>query len=214
VRVGRTYTVRVPAVEDEAILNPALRLKLQYEHKIELPPLPDWDAEALTGYLADVREAIRETGWEVEASVHLGLFSFHKLVMYQDLIDNVDTIIEHPIIRTLAGVTPPPVAGDSLPVAEELDRLDPKEVFQVLDADSSQQLCIQYALAGQSFVMHGPPGTGKSQTIANMIAEFIARGKSILFVSEKMAALEVVYSRLRARNLDDYCLERPTRGRW
>ncbi|MBC8225245.1 DUF4011 domain-containing protein [Candidatus Bathyarchaeota archaeon] len=201
------YTVRVPAVEDEAILNPALRLKLQYEHKIELPPLPDWDEEALTGYLAEVREAIRETGWEVEASVHLGLFSFHKLVMYQDLIDNVDTIIEHPLIGALAGVTTPPVAGDSLPVAGELDRLDPKEVFQVLDADSSQQLCIQYALAGQSFVMHGPPGTGKSQTIANMIAEFIARGKNVLFVSEKMAALEVVYSRLKARNLDDYCLE-------
>jgi hypothetical protein len=201
------YTVQVPAVEDEAILNPALRLKLQYEHQIELPPLPDWDEETLTGYIAEVREAFRETGWEVEASVHLGLFSFHKLVMYQDLIDNVDTIIEHPLVGALAGVAPPPASGDSLPVAEELDRLDPKVVFQVLDADSSQQLCIQYALAGQSFVMHGPPGTGKSQTIANMIAEFIARGKRVLFVSEKMAALEVVYSRLKARNLDDYCLE-------
>lgn len=201
------YTIRVPAVESEAILNPALRLKLQYDHKIELPPLPDWDDEALTGYLAEVREAIRETGWDVEDSVHLGLFSFHKLVMYQDLIDNVDTIIEHPLIRALAGVTPPPVARDPLPIAGELDRLDPKEVFQVLDADSSQQLCIQYALAGQSFVMHGPPGTGKSQTIANMIGEFIARGKNVLFVSEKMAALEVVYSRLKARNLDDFCLE-------
>jgi len=201
------YTIRVPAVEDEAILNPALRLKLQYDHKIELPTLPDWDEETLTGYLAEVRAALRETGWEVDGSVHLGLFSFHKLVMYQDLIDNVDTIIEHPLIGALAGAMPPPVAEDPLPVAGELDRLDPKEVFQVLDADSSQQLCIQYALAGQSFVMHGPPGTGKSQTIANMIGEFIARGRSVLFVSEKMAALEVVYSRLKARNLDDYCLE-------
>jgi hypothetical protein len=162
------YTVRVPAVEDEAILNPALRLKLQYEHQIELPPLPDWDEEALTGYLAEVREAIRETGWDVEESIHLGLFSFHKLVMYQDLIDNVDTIIEHPLVGALAGVTPPPALSDPLPLAGELDRLDPKEVFQVLDADSSQQLCIQYALAGQSFVMHGPPGTGKSQTISGL----------------------------------------------
>jgi hypothetical protein len=201
------YTVRVPAVEDEAILNPALRLKLQYEHQIELPPLPDWDEETLTSYIAEVMEAIKETGWEVETSVHLGLFSFHKLVMYQDLIDNVDTIIEHPLVGALAGATPPPLAEEPLPVVGELDRLDPKAVFQVLDADSSQQLCIQYALAGQSFVMHGPPGTGKSQTIANMIGEAIARGKSVLFVSEKMAALEVVYSRLKARNLDDYCLE-------
>ena len=201
------YTVQIPAVEDEAILNPALRLKLHLEHKIELPPLFDWDENSLTTYLAEVQETIRETGWEVEDRVHMGLFSFHKLVMYQDLMDNVDTIIEHPLIQALAGVNPPPVARGPLPKAGELDNLDPKEVFQVLDADSSQQLCIQYALARQSFVMHGPPGTGKSQTIANMIGEFIARGKTVLFVSEKMAALEVVYNRLRARNLEDYCLE-------
>ena len=201
------YRIQVPAVEEEAILNPALRLKLQYDHQIELPPLPDFEEEKITEYLRDVEEAVAGMGWEVEPVVQMGLFSFHKLVMYQDLNDNVDRIVEHPIISALAGATPAPLTEQPLPLAEELDSLDPGDTFQVLDADSSQQLCIQYALAGQSFVMHGPPGTGKSQTIANMISEFIAHGKSVLFVSEKMAALEVVYSRLKARNLDDYCLE-------
>ncbi len=201
------YSIRVPSVEEEAVLNPALKLKLQYEYQIELPSFPDWDDASLTSYLADVQKVVEGTGWEVDLSVHLGLFSYHKLVMYQDLIDNVDTIIEHPLIQALAGVTPPPISKVSIPTVQELDNLDPKTTFQVLDADSSQQHCIQYALAGQSFVMHGPPGTGKSQTIANMIAEFIARNKSVLFVSEKMAALEVVYNRLKARNLEDYCLE-------
>ena len=201
------YRIKVPAVEEEAILNPALRLKLQYDHKIELPPLPDFNEENIADYIRDVEEAVAGMGWGVEPVVQMGLFSFHKLVMYQDLNDNVDRIVDHPMISALAGATLAPQAEQTLPLAEELDSLDPSNTFQVLDADSSQQLCIQYALAGQSFVMHGPPGTGKSQTIANMISEFIAHGKSVLFVSEKMAALEVVYSRLKARNLDDYCLE-------
>ncbi len=76
-----------------------------------------------------------------------------------------------------------------------------------LDADSSQRVSIQYALRGQTFVMQGPPGTGKSQTIANIIAECIAHGKSVLFVSDKMAALEVVYKRLREVGLSHFCLE-------
>ncbi|MGD2200760.1 MAG: DUF4011 domain-containing protein, partial [Candidatus Bathyarchaeota archaeon] len=201
------YKIQVPPVEEEAILNPALRLKLEYDHKLELPRLPDFQEETLTSYLREVEGVVEELGWEVEHTVQLGLFSFHKLVMYQDLTDNMETIVKHPLIKALAGVSTPPTAKGELPKPRDLDSSDPKTTYQVLDADSSQQLCIQYALAGQSFVMHGPPGTGKSQTIANMIAEFIARGKRVLFVSEKMAALEVVHSRLEAKNLSDYCLE-------
>ncbi len=202
------YRVQVPVVEEEAILNPALKLKLQYDYKIDLPPLPDFEEQSITDYLRDVEKTIKDMGWSVEPIVQMGLFSFYKLVMYQDLKDNVDQIVKHPIVSSLAGVTPPPLVEDPLPREEELDNVvDPRETFQVLDADSSQQLCIQYALQGQSFVMHGPPGTGKSQTIANIISEFIAAGKSVLFVSEKMAALEVVYSRLKAKGLDDFCLE-------
>ncbi|MCW3979588.1 MAG: DUF4011 domain-containing protein [Candidatus Bathyarchaeota archaeon] len=202
------YRIQVPAVEDEAILNPALGLKLQYDHQIELPPLPDFEEKGITEYLREVGRAVEVMGWEVEPTVLLGLFSFHKLVMYRDLADNAEVIAKHPVVAALAGVAPPPFVKGKLPVENGLDDVfDPRRTFQVLDADSSQQLCIQYALMGQSFVMYGPPGTGKSQTIANVISEFIAAGRSVLFVSEKMAALEVVHSRLKARGLDDFCLE-------
>ena len=77
----------------------------------------------------------------------------------------------------------------------------------MLDTDSSQQEAVALALSGASFVLQGPPGTGKSQTITNIIAETLARGRTVLFVSEKMAALEVVKKRLDARGLGDYCLE-------
>ena len=90
----------------------------------------------------------------------------------------------------------------------ELDSIrEPDRMFHILDADSSQQVCIELARQGQSFVLHGPPGTGKSQTISNIIAEFIEAGKTVLFVSEKMAALEVVFKRLRETGLGDFCLE-------
>jgi len=77
----------------------------------------------------------------------------------------------------------------------------------VVDADFSQTEAIEYAMMGKSFVLQGPPGTGKSQTITNIIAELIYSGKKVLFVSEKMAALEVVYNNLKKAKLSDFCLE-------
>lgn len=202
------YRVEVPPVEEEVVLNPALTLKLRYDYKFELPPPPDFEERDILSYLQEVSAACRELGWRVDWEVGMGLFSFYKLVMYQDLSENAEEIARNPIISALAGVPNPRLIKDPLPREEELDEiLEPRRMFQVLDADSSQQLCIQYALRGQSFIIHGPPGTGKSQTIANIISEFIAAGRSVLFVSEKMAALEVVYNRLKERGLDDFCLE-------
>ena len=110
------------------------------------------------------------------------------------------------MVRALAGCPSHlPPAGMITP--EELDGGDPSETFQVLDADSSQQEALALARKGASFVLQGPPGTGKSQTIANIIAETLAAGKTVLFVSEKMAALEVVKRRLDDRGLGEYCLE-------
>jgi len=83
----------------------------------------------------------------------------------------------------------------------------PDSAFQVLDADSSQQEAIEAAKAGLSFVLQGPPGTGKSQTIANIIAEFLAKGRRVLFVSQKIAALEVVQRRLEQVGLGEFCLQ-------
>ena len=86
------------------------------------------------------------------------------------------------------------------------DNTDPKQIYSVVDADSSQQDAILLAKRGASFVLQGPPGTGKSQTITNIIAELLAQGKSVLFVSEKLAALQVVYNRLSAAGIGDFCL--------
>src|SRR5207249_6645575 len=102
----------------------------------------------------------------------------------------------------------PELTGEELPDVYELDEKQPPEkTFHILDADASQRLCLEAAALGHSFVLHGPPGTGKSQTIANLIADCLATGKRVLFVSEKMAALDVVYKRLRAVGLGDFCLE-------
>jgi hypothetical protein len=202
------YQIKVPPVEDVVLVNPALMLKLKYEHGVDLPPLPEEEEEAPSSYLAAVLGVVKELGWTVEPTVYLGLFSFAKLAIYQDLTDNLNHIIEHPLLRALAGVPAEGLIQSGLPRGEDLDTfVDPSKTYQILDADSSQQLCIQYALRGQSYVMHGPPGTGKSQTIANIISEYIAAGRSVLFVSEKMAALEVVYNRLKEKDLDEYCLE-------
>jgi hypothetical protein len=202
------YTLKVPPVEDITLRNPALALKLKYEHGIELPDLPEDDEVTPSAYLETVQKKVEELGWKVSPTVDLGLFSFSKIAIYQDLNDNVNRIVEHPLARALAGERIENLVKNGLPTVEELDNiLDPETSHQILDADSSQQLCIQYALRGQSFVMHGPPGTGKSQTIANIISEYIAAGKSVLFISEKMAALEVVYNRLKEKDLDEYCLE-------
>ncbi len=147
-------------------------------------------------------------GWKTEPSLDLGLFSFQKLVIYKDLEANAALVTQHPIIRAIAGIKEDNLVLSGLPDEKDVDKIElPPTTYQVLDADSSQRVSIQYALRGQSFVMKGPPGTGKSQTIANIIAECIANGKSVLFVSDKMAALEVVYKRLSEVGLAHFCLE-------
>jgi hypothetical protein len=207
--VRKPFEISVPPVEDEAIVNPALQVKLKSDFKIDLPPAPeDWETESLASYFNAVTQAVTQMGWTVESTVDLGLFSFHKLVIYKDLESNADVVTQHPIIRAIVGIKDEKLVLDQLPDEKDVDKIElPEKTYQVLDADSSQRVSIQYALRGQSFVMQGPPGTGKSQTIANIIAECIAQGKSVLFVSDKMAALEVVYKRLSEVGLAHFCLE-------
>jgi len=203
------YSIAVPPVEDEAVLNPALAAKLKNDYKIELPSLPEeWETTKLADYYALVDAAVAEMGWKTEAITNMGLFSFQKLVIYKDLEANAPLVTMHPIIRAIAGIKEDSIIVNGLPDESDVDKIEtPSKTYQVLDADSSQRVAIEYALRGQSFVMRGPPGTGKSQTIANIIAECIANGKSVLFVSDKMAALEVVYKRLNEVGLAHFCLE-------
>jgi hypothetical protein len=196
--------------EDDPVLNPALVTRLVQDFDFHLPAFPgEEDDKTLTSYLAEVQAAIAGLpGWRVDAAALLTLFSFFKGVMYRDLLDNAERALAHPVVRALAGGQADGLADGDVPDEQELDEVQPPEkAFHILDADGSQRLCLEAAARGRSLVLQGPPGTGKSQTIANLIADCLARGKSVLFVSEKMAALEVVYQRLRAVGLGDFCLE-------
>ncbi len=207
--IRQPYAISLPPVEEEAVVNPALQVKLKNDYKIELPSLPEeWENQTLQDYYKQVSQAVAEMGWTTEQSAIMGLFSFQKLVIYKDLEANANLVTQHPIIRAIAGIKEEKLLIDGLPDEKDVDKVEqPEKTYQVLDADSSQRVSIEYALRGQSFVMKGPPGTGKSQTIANIIAECIANGRSVLFVSDKMAALEVVYKRLSEVGLAHFCLE-------
>jgi very-short-patch-repair endonuclease len=201
--------------EDEALVNPALWLKLESELGISLPDLEPEEPISVAPMMAQIARAIAsQHDWSIHDRVVLSTFSFHKEAMYRDLRDNFDQIVGHPIVGALA-TDAAHQGGDATadfdfePVPEAMldSRFPPEQAATILDADASQRQCIAAALGGASFVMDGPPGTGKSQTIANMIAELVAAGKTVLFVSEKAAALDVVHNRLARVGLDEYVLE-------
>ena len=202
---------RLLPIEEDPFVNPALSSRLHQDFDFKLPTAPDaWEETDVTAYFKEVETAIAGLpGWRVESSAVLSLFSFFKGVMYRDLEENATRASAHPLIRALVGEA----VGDELtpaelPAEDELDAVQsPEKTYCILDADASQRLCLEAAARGHSFVLHGPPGTGKSQTIANLVANCLARGQKVLFVSEKMAALENVYNRLRAVGIGDYCLE-------
>jgi len=197
--------------DDDVVLNPTLRKVMEDQFKVSLPDLPDTDSWALAEYLSSVAHATsKQVRWRVEGDAYLSVFSFQKLSMYRDLEAGVSAAEANAIIQALAGDLSllSSSQGDLVEIpANQLDeRVDPAECMQVLDADSSQQQAIELAKAGASFVLQGPPGTGKSQTIANIIAELLGLGRTVLFVSEKAAALDVVHRRLTQAGLADGCL--------
>ncbi|MGI8474867.1 MAG: DUF3320 domain-containing protein [Thermomicrobiales bacterium] len=199
---------RIAAGDDGPELNPTLVEKLKRDFGLTLAVEIE-EATALSDILAEVRATVaKQSGWEVVEHVHLGLFQFHKLRMFKDLQVHEDIAARHDIVRALAldGMS---IGGlpEGVPDEDQLDRaVKPMDSFTILDADASQLRAVQAAVRGANLIIHGPPGTGKSQTIANIIAECIAAGKTVLFVSEKAAAIEVVHRRLTANGLGDYAL--------
>lgn len=191
--------------DEELTSNFSLEQRLLNDFGVELPEL-DEDTE-LSEYLFRVEQTVKPLGWSVSNDVvQLSLFSFMKINMFQDIERNTGGICNHPLIRVLNGEALNDFDDMSDITGYDHDNTEPNEVFSVVDADSSQQDAILLAKRGVSFVLQGPPGTGKSQTITNIIAELITDGKKVLFVSEKMAALEVVYKRLTQVGLADFCL--------
>ncbi len=201
----------VKAAQEDPVINPALTLKLSRQG-IELPHVDALEDITLESVLAAVRTSTQSrAGWQVAETMVISYFSFDKEAMYRDLLDNEDQIADHPAVAALAlgGKTelPTDFIFDEIP-DQDVDRLAaPEGVPVILDADSSQRASIAAALEGRSFIMDGPPGTGKSQTIANMIGVLLHAGKTVLFVSEKAAALDVVRDRLDDVGLRSYLLE-------
>lgn len=200
--------------EEEIAFNQALSIKFE-KLGVSLPVPADPDDLEIPAYLDAVRAAISgQTGWQVQERTVLATFSFAKEVMYRDLVDNAKTVAAHPLIRVLglkAENADPAAERDldftAVPDAELDDVAPPETAPLVINADSSQRRCVQAALDGRSFVMQGPPGTGKTQTIANIISALMHAGRSVLFVSEKAAALDVAYQRLDDVGLSHYVLK-------
>ena len=195
------YYVKV--TDDEIIVNPTFAFKLQNDYGIKLPEFDD--DEGIEAYFAKIEELVSKLKWKVSTECKIGIFSFLKINMYKDLKDNAEKIVKNGSVRALLGESHiESMSGEGESSARKIDLLD---LHNVVDADSSQAEAIEMALLGKSFVLQGPPGTGKSQTITNIIAECLACGKKVLFVSEKLAALSVVYDKLKKAGLEEFCLE-------
>lgn len=199
--------------QEEIASNLSLEAYLERVHSLKMPSFDAGDELDIKAYLHAVTDVVKsKSDWEVVADdIVLGLFSFSKFLMYRDLDPTVwpleGGLTAQPLISGLlnSGFE---IQNELLSEDVSIDaHISPADMLHIVDCDSSQALAVHDARAGQNLVIQGPPGTGKSQTIANIIASAIADGKTVLFVAEKMAALEVVKRRLDYAGVGDACLE-------
>ena len=205
--VGRGgFEGTIEILGDDPINNLSLAELMRRDFSIEIPAVEENDTPE--EYFERFEQILlRKPRWRVRRQVTLTLLSFGKLLMYRDLDPEVHpSICTNPLVKDLFEGA----QTEELTRAEEYDIDDPQlkdNVSLILDADSSQHSALIDALRGRNLVIEGPPGTGKSQTITNLIAAAIASGKTVLFVAEKLAALEVVRRRLDDSGLGTFCLE-------
>ena len=203
----------IERIDEEPAINVTLLEMLRREFDVTvagLDPLPQDEAGVdVTGVMRIFRQAFKDMpGWDVREEARLGLFSFNKFIMWTDLTSRLDALRSHPVISHLLGGGG--MFDDGIEVFDPAaleQHLDVRRLFCPVNADASQLAAVMYSAMGKSFVLHGPPGTGKSQTITNIIAHNLALGRRVLFVSEKRAALDVVHKRLSAVGLGPFCLE-------
>ena len=207
-------------VTGEMELNPTLLhiLRLDFGRDFDVAALADridgaidelWELTEVYKGLSDQAEGI--PGFAIEPRMVLANFAYAKLEMVRDLEYAFDEMVGHDLISALAGDPEARAAvrgqdsdassvpsPDSVPLANE---------FLILDADASQNYAINAVLRGQNLIIKGPPGTGKSQTISNLIASLVARGMKVLFVAEKRAAIDAVTKRIGQQGLSDLILD-------
>lgn len=207
------------SLTDDVEVNPTLLHLLEADFSIAL------DAEDLADLLGDdavgapdptpvfdriTKECAELAGFRIDPRVVIGNFSYAKLPMVKDLESALDELAAHDLVAALAGDASAQKALRDRHVTVTLadpDRVPLKDEFLILDTDASQNYAINAVLADKDLVIDGPPGTGKSQTIANLIASLVAHGKKVLFVAEKRAAIDAVLGRLQRVGLGDLVLD-------
>lgn len=206
-KFGIKYTMR--RRDEDVQFNVTVSEKLRQDFKIEFDSfskdLPsDEHGVDVNAVFAKVKEAVSSLkGWEIIESCVLGLFSFSQFVMWNDMHSHRDSIAKNKIVKSL-------INGGLEWEYEDMTatgKVPEEDVFLPIVADASQLAAIKRAGEGASFVLHGPPGTGKSQTITSIIANCLANNKKVLFAAEKKAALDVVYKRLEKIGIAPFCLE-------
>jgi very-short-patch-repair endonuclease len=209
------------SVTGELEVNPTFLQMLKVEFEISCDPAELLASSGIEGIIDTPEELevtfawLRETcasvpGFEVSERFVVGNFSYAKLPMVRDLEGAIEALAEHDLIAALAGDPGAQEALREAGASNEIPSPDftpPADEFLVLDADSSQNYAINAVLAGRSLIIKGPPGTGKSQTISNLISTLVARGKRVLFVAEKRAAIDAVLRRLNDVGLSDLVLD-------
>lgn len=208
---GNKYVIRKR--DEDIILNITLVELLKQNFRISLDQLKELPKDEsgvdVKKIFTCFRQAIAdEKKWTVLEESMLGLFSFNKFVMWNDIHSNADKLAENAIVASLIENRDKQEPSDETVDARIIDKSNSPIDFSIpLDVDSSQMEAIVESGKGRTFILHGPPGTGKSQTITNMIANALYQGRRVLFVAEKMAALSVVQSRLEKVGLAPFCLE-------
>jgi hypothetical protein len=198
--------------EEETMINITLLEKMRQDFGITiggLDTLPKDDSGVdVKAIFNIVRQAVMNLSrWDVEEQAMLGAFSFNKFLLWNDIHNNAGLLSRHKIVASLISGKLEWQPGDEHTGADFDSTLQPMDIAVPISADSSQLEAIVSSGQNESFVLHGPPGTGKSQTITNIIANALYAGKKVLFVAAKKAALDVVNTRLSAIGLAPFCLD-------
>ena len=212
VRNEQRATFNLTARDEDIVTNLPLQERIRADFGFDLPEIEDTEDWRPEPYLNEISKLVSgRRDWAVDTDgMQLGFFSFAKLLMLRDLDSEnwpSGTLEENMLLRGLLVDGFAQQAPLFTPDQRLDERLDPADIVHVVDADASQTKVIEEIRSGRDFVVQGPPGTGKSQTIANIIAAAVDSGKTVLFMAEKMAALNVVHDRLEKVGLGDLCLE-------
>ncbi len=198
--------------EEETMINITLVEFLRQEYELNLGALEQLPTDEKGVDVAKVmgllRQAIKQLrGWDVLEQLVLGNFSFSKLILWKDIVVHQEEILKSDMVRSLVDGKLVFNENHDPHSAKDFDNVNSHSIVLPISTDVSQMEAVIAAQQGRSFVLHGPPGTGKSQTITNIIADALFRGKRVLFVAAKKAALDVVHKRLEQIGLAPFTLE-------